>query len=134
MKSISISILLLFSFLNGVQAQLKLEVEIKGIRNDNGSIMLELIDENEKVVRQEMSPVKEKTSSFLINDLTPGKYAVRYFHDENGNQKIDTSSIGRPVEGYGFSNNVPAKFGPPPFSKWLFEVKEDKKVTLSIIY
>lgn len=134
MKSMFITFFMVFSFLNLLQAQHKLEVEITGIRNDNGNIMLELIDENEKVVRQEMSPVREKTSTFLLKDLVPGKYAIRYYHDENGNHRIDTSSVGRPVEGYGFSNNLPARFGPPPFSKWLFDVKEDKKVILNIIY
>lgn len=134
MKSMLISIFILLSFVDGLQAQHKLVVEITGIRNDSGAIMLELMDENEKVVRQEMSPVTEKASTFLLKDLVPGKYAIRYYHDENGNQKIDTSAIGRPLEGYGFSNNLPARFGPPPFSKWLFEVKEDRKVTLNIIY
>jgi len=55
-----------------------------------------------------------------FNNLTPGKYAVRYYHDENMNGNMETNLVGKPTEGYGFSNNIIGKFGPPPFEKWLF--------------
>jgi uncharacterized protein (DUF2141 family) len=134
MKSMTIFIFLLIALMPSLQAQHQLDIEITGIRNDNGRIMLQMMDENEKIVKQEMSPIKEKTSRFLLKDIAPGKYGIRFFHDENGNGDIDTSAIGRPLEGYGFSNNPPARLGQPKFEKWLFELKEDKKMVLTIIY
>jgi uncharacterized protein (DUF2141 family) len=115
-------------------SQLRLDIEIVGIRNNTGKIMLQLFDENQNVLTQEMSPVQENKCSFSIKILVRGKYAVRYYHDENLDEKMDTNLVGKPTEGYGFSNNVTGKFGPPPFEKWLFEITADKKITLKPTY
>jgi uncharacterized protein (DUF2141 family) len=115
-------------------SQLKLDIELVEIRNSTGKIMLQLFDENEKVVTQEISTIKDKTCSFSIRNLKSGKYAVRYYHDENLNGRMETNMFGKPTEGYGFSNNVTGKFGPPPFEKWLFELNEDKKIMLKPMY
>ncbi len=115
-------------------SQIKLIIEITEIRNNTGNIMLQVLDENEKIIVQEMSPIKDKMCTFSIPGLTPGKYAVRYYHDENLNGKMDTNLVGKPTEGYGFSNNVVGKFGPPPFEKWLFGIDGDQKITLRPTY
>lgn len=115
-------------------SQMKLEIEIIEISNNTGNIMLQLFDKNEKVLIQEKSPIKNKKCSFSILNLNPGKYAVRYYHDENLNSKMETNLLGKPTEGYGFSNNVIGKFGPPPFEKWLFEITGDKKIILKPTY
>ena len=47
---------------------------------------------------------------------------------------METNIFGKPTEGYGFSNNVTGKFGPPPFEKWLFEMKDDKTIILKPTY
>jgi uncharacterized protein (DUF2141 family) len=119
---------------NYAASQYNLEIEISQIKNNEGNIMLQLFDENEKVITQEMSKIKDKTCSFSMTNLKPRKYAVRYYHDENLNGKMETNMFGKPTEGYGFSNNVTGKFGPPPFEKWLFELKEDKKIMLKPMY
>ena len=87
-----------------------------------------------RFLTQEMNPIKDKKCSFSIENLKPGKYAVRYYHDENLNGKMETNLVGKPTEGYGFSNNVIGKFGPPPFEKWLFELNGDKKIVLKPTY
>jgi uncharacterized protein (DUF2141 family) len=127
-----ISLLILIS--NCAFTQLTLKIEITGISNNTGNIMLQLLDEKEKIITQEMSQIKEKSASFSITNLKPGKYAIRYYHDENLNGTMETNLLGKPTEGYGFSNNVTGKFGPPPFEKWLFEIKTDKKITLKPTY
>jgi uncharacterized protein (DUF2141 family) len=115
-------------------SQFKLKIEIVEVRNNTGNIMLQVFDEHEKVLTQEISPIKENTCFFSVPDLNPGKYAVRYYHDENLNGKMDTNLVGKPTEGYGFSNNVTGKFGPPPFKKWLFEISGNKKIVLKPTY
>lgn len=115
-------------------SQFKLTIEIAEIRNSKGMIMLELFDINEKVIKQEMNPVKDNFCSFSISNLKPGKYAVRFYHDENLNGKMETNSFGKPTEGYGFSNNVTGKFGAPKFEKWLFDLNTDLKITLKPVY
>ena len=115
-------------------AQLSLEVSIVEIRNNTGKIMLQLFDENEKVITQEMGEIKERKCSFSFEDLKPGKYALRYYHDENTNGKMETNLLGKPTEGFGFSNNVTDKYGPPPFQKWLFDLNGDAKLVLKPTY
>ena len=115
-------------------SQCKLDIEIMEIRNNTGNIMLQLFDENEKVLTQEMSPVKDEKCSFSIKNLKQGKYAVRYYHDENLNGNLEKNLVGKPTEGYGFSNNIVGKYGMPPFEKWLFELSGDKKMVLKITY
>jgi len=43
---------------------------------------------------------------------------------------METNMFGKPTEGYGFSNNVTGRFGPPPFEKWLFDLNQDKTIVL----
>jgi uncharacterized protein (DUF2141 family) len=131
-------LIVLFVFLicisNASLSQYKLNIEIVEIRNSTGNIMLQLFDENKKVLTQEQSPIQANRCSFSIPNLKPGKYAVRYYHDENLNGKMETNLVGKPTEGYGFSNNITGKFGPPPFEKWLFEINGDKMIMLKPTY
>jgi uncharacterized protein (DUF2141 family) len=134
MNRLIILSLLLTAISNLSYSQYKLDVEILEIRNTRGNIMLQLFDRNENIVIQEKSPIKDNRCLFSFANLKPGKYALRYFHDENLNGKMETNFVGKPTEGYGFSNNVIGKFGPPPFDKWLFEINEDKKIILKPTY
>jgi len=134
MKRIIIIITSLIVISNSAFSQFSLTIEISGIKNSTGKIMLQLFDENEKVIKQEAGEIREKITLFTIQSLKPGKYAVRYFHDENLNGKMDTNLVGIPKEGYGFSNNATGKFGPPPFEKWLFEISADKRINLKPTY
>lgn len=127
-------IICLISISNSSFSQFKLDIEILELRNSKGNIMLQLFDSTEKVLDQERITIINNKSSFLIPGLKAGKYAVRYYHDENMNGKMETNLVGKPTEGYGFSNNVIGKFGPPPFEKWLFEVTRDKKIVLKPTY
>jgi uncharacterized protein (DUF2141 family) len=43
-------------------------------------------------------------------------YVIIVIHHKNMNGKLDTNWLGIPKEGYGFSNDVKALLGAPPFS------------------
>ena len=96
--------------------------------------MLQVFDGKEKVIRQETGDIQNKTCSFVFRDLGPGKYAVRFYHDENLNGKMETNLVGKPAEGYGFSNNVTGKLGMPPFEKWLFDLNGNKMIEIKAVY
>jgi uncharacterized protein (DUF2141 family) len=115
-------------------SQFKLEIEIAGIRNNKGNIMLELFDSTNNILTREKQQLIDTKCVITIPYLKAGKYAVRYYHDENMNGKMETNLVGKPTEGYGFSNNVTGKFGPPEFEKWLFEIKGDTKIILKPTY
>jgi uncharacterized protein (DUF2141 family) len=115
-------------------SQFKLTIEIAEIRNDKGTIMLELFDNNQNVIKQEMGAIKNNFCLISISELKTGKYAVRFYHDENQNGKMETNSFGKPTEGFGFSNNVVGIFGAPEFEKWLFEINSDTTINLKPVY
>jgi uncharacterized protein (DUF2141 family) len=114
--------------------QYSLTVEITGIRNNKGKIMIQVFDEKEKIINQQICYILDKKVTISVNNLKPGKYGVRFYHDENLNQTMETNLVGKPTEGYGFSNNVTGKFGMPPFDKWLFDLNEDKTILLKTVY
>lgn len=62
------------------------------------------------------SPKAEgRTVRASFDDVVPGTYAVKVFHDINSDGKLNTSWIGWPQEPYGFSNDAPVNTGPPSF-------------------
>jgi uncharacterized protein (DUF2141 family) len=115
-------------------SQYSLTVEITEIRNNTGKIMLQVFDEKEKIINQQICDIQDKKVTISVNGLKQGKYAVRFYHDENLNQTMETNIVGKPTEGYGFSNNVTGKFSMPPFEKWLFDLNEDKTIVLKTVY
>ena len=115
-------------------AQITLKVEIIDLRNNTGKIMLQVFNEKEKVMSQETGDIMGKSCFFTIKNINAGKYAVRFYHDENLNQIMETNAVGKPTEGYGFSNNVKERFSMPPFEKWLFSLKKDTTIVLKAVY
>jgi uncharacterized protein (DUF2141 family) len=111
-------------------AQQKLEIEITNLKNDKGFVLVELLDENQKSIHGSKGLIKDKKSLISIENLKQGKYAIRYFHDQNVNDKLDTNWFGIPSEGYGFSNDAYGAFGPKPFKDWLFELNDRTKIVL----
>jgi len=57
--------------------------------------MLQLFDSDKKVIIQEKCTIKDNKSSVTVPNLSPGKYAVRYYHDENMNGKMETNLAGK---------------------------------------
>lgn len=66
--------------------------------------------------------VSSGTGTATFTGLEPGKYAIRAFHDLNGNSTLDTNALGLPSEPFAFSNNAPANFGPAKFDAAAFDV------------
>lgn len=115
-------------------AQSKLEIQITDLKNNKGYVAVELIDKNNHSLKGAKKRITDKKCTFVFNDLSNDKYAIRFFHDENSNEKIDKNLIGIPKEGFGLSNNGLGKFGPKKFDKWLFSVSGDTIVFLKPKY
>ena len=128
-----IAFLLFISTLTS-HAQYNLNVEITGLRNNNGNLLYELFDQNHKSLKVSNANITNNKCVIVLDNLKSGKYAFNYIHDENKNKKLDTKMLVIPKEGFGYSNNVDAKFGPPAFEKWIFEVKENTKLNLKVTY
>ena len=104
--------------------------EIEGsvdIKNDEVNLSF-------KDIKAFYGKIVDKRCILTINNLKPGSYSFKYFHDKNNNNKIDTNFIGIPKEGFGFANNAMNKFGPPDFKKTVFEVKQDTTLVCKACY
>jgi uncharacterized protein (DUF2141 family) len=113
---------------------LTLKVEVQNLRNTKGQVLLELLDENENSIKGISKEIVNNKCLIVIDSLSPGKYAFKYFHDENGNRKIDANLIGIPKEGFGFSNNAKGTFGPPSHEKMIFDLTGDTTLHCSPTY
>ena len=65
--------------------------------------------------------VPARTTRLEFDGLPTGTYAAALIHDENSNDKLDTT-LGIPREGFGFSRNPAIAFGPPKFAAARFAV------------
>ena len=55
-----------------------------------------------------------------FDGLPDGDYAVRAFHDLNGDGKMNTNPFGMPTEPYAFSNNAVGNMGPAGWDRAKF--------------
>lgn len=67
-------------------------------------------------------PVSSDTVSTTVSGLAPGRYAVKAFHDVDGDGKMATNPFGIPTEPFAFSNDAKGAFGPAGWSDAAFEV------------
>ncbi len=119
-----------------------IRVEITGLRNNNGYVLVSVFkegngfpDQAEKAVRKAKLGINNRKAAIVFNDIQPGQYAISILHDENGDQKMNTNGLGIPKEGYGFSNNVTGAFGPPSFKRASFKFNGDlSAVTIKTRY
>ncbi len=97
-----------------------------------GQIMLSLYDNEAahdrggKPVAQAAVPVASgpngATAVATFPGLAPGRYAIKAFHDVDGDGKMGMTPFGMPTEPFAFSNNAPAMAGPAPWSASSFAV------------
>ena len=75
-------------------------------------------------VGQIQQDAKDGPNQLIFSDLQAGEYVVRIFHDQNNNEEFDQKENGIPLEGYGFSNEAAAEFGPPSYEDMIVIIKE----------
>ena len=73
-----------------------------------------------------------ETAVAVFDALPAGDYAVRAFHDVNGDGRMNTNPFGMPVEPYAFSNNAVGMMGPATWERARFSVSGDTAQTISI--
>jgi uncharacterized protein (DUF2141 family) len=106
-----------------------IHVQVLNIRNSTGTIDCALFDSPDgfpveaihSVMNVMVIKIRKTQARCDFEDIVPGTYAIAVIHDENMNGKLDTNWLGIPKEGYGFSKDVKATLGAPPFSAASFE-------------
>ncbi|WP_185234998.1 DUF2141 domain-containing protein [Teredinibacter franksiae] len=113
-----------------------LKVVVDGYDSTEGSTLLNIFSsqatyEANQAAASGMASSSEGRATITLNGLPDGLYAIKLFHDENGNEKLDTNMLGIPKEQYGFSNNG-GHFGPASFSDAKFEIKGDTQIGITL--
>lgn len=123
--------------LDRAQAQdaASLTITFQGITQPTGEIRGQLFDSEAayrgkgQPVAAFIVPVGGDSASTVVPGLKPGRYAVRAFHDVDGDGKMGTNPFGIPTEPFGFSNDARGAFGPAEWSDAAFEVTVGEAAT-----
>jgi uncharacterized protein (DUF2141 family) len=107
--------------------QVRLQVSVSGVHSTKGNITITIypdepshfLDGKYRVTRQHVAATLPVTRTCFVVPA-PGYYAVALFHDKNNTGHFETTLLGLPAEGFGFSNNPTLYFGPPDLSRVRF--------------
>ncbi|MBU1346918.1 MAG: DUF2141 domain-containing protein [Alphaproteobacteria bacterium] len=103
---------------------------------ETGAVMVALYDaatyNGGQPVRSAMIDVASGQHMTTFQGLPHGDYAVKAFHDTNGNGRLDANPFGAPIEPYAFSNNARGNMGPASWDRARFTVSGDTAQTISI--
>jgi len=109
-----------------------LKIVIEGVSSNEGVVVVALLDSAEQYAAGDQMyrsnakvPIQQGRAVVTFGDVPFGDYALKVFHDENGNGELDTNWVGFPKEGFGFSNDAMGQFGPPTFEEAAFEIKTE---------
>jgi uncharacterized protein (DUF2141 family) len=129
-------IVLLFTMFLSFGQPADLTVLATGFDSDKGELRIALYNSKPGFSRNDATGafmavatgITAKKAMFVFENIPPGTYAIKAFHDENGNQRLDTNFLGIPRERYAFSNNARGLFGPPAYEKAMFVLNSDHLV------
>ena len=110
----------------------ELKVLIEGIKSADGTVKVALFNNANEFpggnrVSGKVAAAKPGGVSVLLEDVSPGQYAIACYHDANDNDEMDTNFLGMPTEDFGFSNDARANFAPPKFADAAFEVNSQQQ-------
>lgn len=104
-----------------------LSVEINGFSNDEGEAIISLFRGAEgfpenmaKAWQNNHAEIVAGQARTLFSGLPSGEYAVGVLHDENRDGEMESSLLGQPREGFGFSGHPRYNFGPPSYEDTSF--------------
>lgn len=125
-----------FLMISQEKKEVALTVNISGMKSNKGTILIALYNSKEdflkKRYREAILKIKNKKAVVIFENLEKGVYAITLFHDENGNQKMDTNFFGIPKESYGTSNGAKGFMGPPKYEDAKFLITQNNTITITL--
>lgn len=127
-----------FLFAALLQTPITATVEISGIREQRGQILVavysseeDYMDEDRMAFSMAVAVDTVGTQVFIL-ELPEGTYAISAFHDVNGDDRLNKNLVGVPTEPYGFSNGARGVFGPPAFGNAKVDVTADSPIHIAL--
>ncbi len=118
-----------------------LELAIIDVRPSEGLVRVELHNSAATYLsREELVPFRSASVTatdrdkitLRFEDIPAGSYAISMYQDLNSNDNLDSTFFRIPKEPFGFSNNLPVRFGPPSFEKSSFEVTSNLSIEVKL--
>ncbi|MEM9262241.1 MAG: DUF2141 domain-containing protein [Pseudomonadota bacterium] len=83
-----------------------------------GAVMLAMFDsedgfQNDKPIKGLRVDVTGPSQSLSVEGLKAGPFAIKAYHDQNGDGELNSNPFGIPTEPFAFSNGAKPRFGPP---------------------
>ena len=111
----------------GQAAAADLTIRIEGVEEASGTFHVAVFDadgwDKNDAVAGKLAPAEEG-GELVFTGLEPGAYGVKIYQDVDDNGELNLGMWRIPTEPYGFSNDAPARMGPPKFSKAGFDLPE----------
>lgn len=121
--------------------QQAVRVTVMGINQKRGEIFAALYQGEKgfpgdatKAFRTAKATPRNGEAQLTFDQVPPGTYAIALFHDENGDEVLNTNIIGIPKEGYGVSNNVKNLFSGPTYKQAAFRHQATTQLTIQLRY
>jgi uncharacterized protein (DUF2141 family) len=109
-----------------------LGVHFIGLKSSQGAVMVALYGSeaayensgtaSEAATRTAKIEIKGENASTIFEGIPPGQYAIKAFHDLNGDAKLNTNLFGIPTEPVAFSNDAPVHMHAPSWKETVFVV------------
>lgn len=104
-----------------------LDIQVEGVRSGDGTVTITVYPDDPdrflarggRLSRERIQAVAPVTPA-CIEVPGPGTYAIAVYHDENKDRKFNTTLLGLPDEGYGFSRNPGGLIAIPSFDEVKF--------------
>ena len=115
----------------------KLNIEIVGLKNKNGKLLIELFNSKDTFLEKPYKDVKIDINAtvmkYTFKDIPTGYYALFLVHDENNNNQAEISMFSS-QDGYGISHNKKIFFIMPNFEDIKFFLTNNKYIKIKINY
>ena len=131
---------LVLSLFAGVASGVELVIDIKGLKNATGQVLVGIYDDPERFPKKGKSlehvvvpKITGNTAQATFENLSEGRYAVVVVHDEDMNHELTRDFMMMPEEGFGFSNDVEPFMGPPSFDEASIAVSDgDNRIKITM--
>jgi len=118
-------------------------VELVGVESAEGRLLVALFrgargfpERGSRAFAKRTAAARSGKVRVTFKDGPPGAFAVSAHHDADGDYAMDSGLFGMPLEGYGFSRDASAPFGPPDFAdaRMTLAAGEQKRVRIHLRY
>ncbi len=136
MKTLILFVCLAFQgFLCTMDAQ-TLTIEVRDIQKPEGCLYVAFYASEVDFLKKPLTGFRVVVSDTMLvipcQGLPAGEYAFSLFQDVNGNGRLDTGTLGIPLEKYAFSNDAEGVMGPPVYEKCRFCLQKDTTLVVHL--